>query len=513
MNDATKWIMIALLLLLIGAAVFMLLRSPGKDATDDSVDQGLDRDRLPDADRAREARADEVFDQHAPARGDEVDDSPVGDPASHDDAATGSDNEWMSRAAQIGAMGAAGTAVAGVGDAALHGDEAEPVLYDDELQAVDPVEADSYDEAAPVETVETDSYVDSEPIVETTEADSYDQGASVETFETDSYGQAPPVDTTEAGFYVDSEPIVETTEADSYGQGASVETHEADSYAEPAMATDPSTDDLDGDYVRHAASIGAVGAAGTTASVDSEDVASIDDGQSVQDYGQPDQEAPPVEFATEQSDANVGESYAPVEDIEVEPLSEAEIMDGARSEPLGLDDQEPLTADEVLAGGDSADDSTTYRADAGEAVRVEEEPTDYGYDDSAPSPSTGYDDSAPSASEVDTVAADDGADGAGAVYDGDGVGLVDGAAEAPTTDAGQGFGAPVFTEAVYGAGSAEPAEDGSGPAGWEVKGNAGSMLFHTAESPSYRDVRAEVWFESEEAARNAGFAHWDRRRR
>ncbi len=68
-------------------------------------------------------------------------------------------------------------------------------------------------------------------------------------------------------------------------------------------------------------------------------------------------------------------------------------------------------------------------------------------------------------------------------------------------------------EAPFGAGSAAPAEDGSGPAGWEIKGNAGSMLFHTTESPSYEGTRAEVWFESEEAARAAGFAHWDRKRR
>lgn len=74
-------------------------------------------------------------------------------------------------------------------------------------------------------------------------------------------------------------------------------------------------------------------------------------------------------------------------------------------------------------------------------------------------------------------------------------------------------GGAVFAESIYGAGSAEPLEDGSGPAGWEIKGNAGSMLFHTADSPSYDAVRAEVWFENEEAARGAGFAHWDRRRR
>ena len=39
------------------------------------------------------------------------------------------------------------------------------------------------------------------------------------------------------------------------------------------------------------------------------------------------------------------------------------------------------------------------------------------------------------------------------------------------------------------------------------------MLFHTPDSPSYDAVRAEVWFENEDAARAAGFAHWDRRRR
>ncbi|QFG67549.1 hypothetical protein [Ornithinimicrobium pratense] len=90
----------------------------------------------------------------------------------------------------------------------------------------------------------------------------------------------------------------------------------------------------------------------------------------------------------------------------------------------------------------------------------------------------------------------------------------------PTTDepttGGQrdaAVGGHVFAESVYGVGSVEPAEDGSGPEGWEIKGNTGSMLFHTADSPSYDAMRAEVWFDSEESARSAGFAHWDRRRR
>jgi hypothetical protein len=85
-------------------------------------------------------------------------------------------------------------------------------------------------------------------------------------------------------------------------------------------------------------------------------------------------------------------------------------------------------------------------------------------------------------------------------------------AGAPSTAAGQlPFGEPA--EGPYGPGSAHPAEDGSGPAGWAVKGNTGSMLFHTDESPSYQDTRAEVWFENEEAAKAAGFKHWDRKRR
>ncbi len=65
----------------------------------------------------------------------------------------------------------------------------------------------------------------------------------------------------------------------------------------------------------------------------------------------------------------------------------------------------------------------------------------------------------------------------------------------------------------YGVGSAIPGDDGNGPEGYEIKGNAGSMLFHTPESPSYEECTPEVFFENEDAARAAGFAHWDRKRR
>jgi len=68
-------------------------------------------------------------------------------------------------------------------------------------------------------------------------------------------------------------------------------------------------------------------------------------------------------------------------------------------------------------------------------------------------------------------------------------------------------------EGPYGPGSAMPAEDGSHPEGYEIKGNAGSMLFHTPESPVYEDYSPDVWFDSEASAKDAGFAHWDRKRR
>jgi hypothetical protein len=61
----------------------------------------------------------------------------------------------------------------------------------------------------------------------------------------------------------------------------------------------------------------------------------------------------------------------------------------------------------------------------------------------------------------------------------------------------------------HGPGSATPADDGSGPAGWNVKGNEDSMLYHSEESPSYGVTRAEVWFRDVETAEAAGFNRWD----
>lgn len=62
--------------------------------------------------------------------------------------------------------------------------------------------------------------------------------------------------------------------------------------------------------------------------------------------------------------------------------------------------------------------------------------------------------------------------------------------------------------------SARPLPDGSAPAPeFTIKGNAGSMLFHTKESPYFGRTKAEVWFRSAADAEAAGFTGWDKRRR
>ena len=54
-------------------------------------------------------------------------------------------------------------------------------------------------------------------------------------------------------------------------------------------------------------------------------------------------------------------------------------------------------------------------------------------------------------------------------------------------------------ESAYGAGSYVGTEP---PSGYDIKGNADSMKFHTPESPYYTRTVAEVWFSSVEAARS-----------
>ena len=61
----------------------------------------------------------------------------------------------------------------------------------------------------------------------------------------------------------------------------------------------------------------------------------------------------------------------------------------------------------------------------------------------------------------------------------------------------------------YGPGSTKAGSGGSGPAGWTIKGNEDSMLYHGPQSPAYDATIAEVWFRDEKTAEAAGFARWD----
>ena len=76
----------------------------------------------------------------------------------------------------------------------------------------------------------------------------------------------------------------------------------------------------------------------------------------------------------------------------------------------------------------------------------------------------------------------------------------------PAADEPAAEAAAVADEAPYGPGSHAPLEDDEQPAGFAIKGNADSMLYHVPGSRSYNQTKAEVWFATEEAAEAAGFS-------
>ncbi len=77
---------------------------------------------------------------------------------------------------------------------------------------------------------------------------------------------------------------------------------------------------------------------------------------------------------------------------------------------------------------------------------------------------------------------------------------------APEAESADAEASATPAAAPYGDGSAAANEDGSQPDGFDIKGNASSMLYHTPESPFYGRTVAEVWFASEAAAETAGFS-------
>jgi large subunit ribosomal protein L22 len=58
----------------------------------------------------------------------------------------------------------------------------------------------------------------------------------------------------------------------------------------------------------------------------------------------------------------------------------------------------------------------------------------------------------------------------------------------------------------HGEGSHAPLDDDEMPDGFPIKGNAQSMLFHSPDSRYYEATKAEVWFDTEESAIDAGFS-------
>lgn len=85
-------------------------------------------------------------------------------------------------------------------------------------------------------------------------------------------------------------------------------------------------------------------------------------------------------------------------------------------------------------------------------------------------------------------------------------------AEAGTRASGLESTGHLAADEPYGAGSAAAGADGSGPADYGVKGDAGAMVYYEEGHPDFDQTRADVWFESAAHAEAAGFRAPRRRR-
>lgn len=540
MNDTTKWIMIVLLLLLIAAAVIVLLRSPGKDRDGGTgaVDRAEDDRRTVDGGRQeRLGAAPErgVYDQEADPRTTEAapvvrDEQPVQDepaaapePSTYDRPVTEDrpTSEAHRTDEEVPSVDEAPSQEPPAGAAA---DQAPPMA--DDVTYAEDIEATSGPEAVADRDTTGDDGVAAEPYQPA--AGAYEGGEpgtyTGESYRPEGVGDAPPQ------AEVEQHPTEELTAGDTeeYGGPAQVADTTPDADTAPPAGTVPDVEqagagtgegltagDDDAGRTSDAARIGAMGAAGVAG-------------------------------------AGVAVGAAGSGATAARPLSDEDVSEGARQEPLPVSDQEhpagTTTPAEEVAPAESYDARATDETDHRSATEESYDAHPTTDDRSATEEQTWTDDrttreaDAPTTQEPLTAdevlaASDEGRDrdasggvepttgtsaaGArGAGYAGtdgsEGAAGAPGTAAAPGSDVDRGAAeheAPAFAESVYGPGSADPLEDGTGPAGWEIKGNVGSMLFHTTDSPSYDAVRAEVWFESEQAARDAGFAHWDRRRR
>jgi len=82
----------------------------------------------------------------------------------------------------------------------------------------------------------------------------------------------------------------------------------------------------------------------------------------------------------------------------------------------------------------------------------------------------------------------------------------DAAAEYAEGDADQDGETNAEDASPHGDGSHAPLDDDEMPEGFDIKGNAQSMMYHTPDSRYYKATKAEVWFDTEESAVSAGFS-------
>lgn len=81
------------------------------------------------------------------------------------------------------------------------------------------------------------------------------------------------------------------------------------------------------------------------------------------------------------------------------------------------------------------------------------------------------------------------------------------AAEYAAGDADSDGETNAVDQSPHGEGSHAPLDDvDEMPEGFEIKGNAQSMLYHEPDSRYYKATKAEVWFDSVESAEAAGFS-------
>ncbi len=163
-------------------------------------------------------------------------------------------------------------------------------------------------------------------------------------------------------------------------------------------------------------------------------------------------------------------------------------------------------------GGDTATEETPAAAATGAATEATEEPAAAQEAPAAAEPTTEPATTEPTTeatTEATTETATDATDATDATTEEPAAATDPAVAPVETADspAADAAASDATGDAPYGVDSAKANEDGSGPEGFEIKGNADSMKFHAPTSPWYDRTKAEVWFRTAEAAEGAGFVN------